>query len=752
MAGPVDDQDKKILQRLRFELAGLGEHSLRKNYYPQLQQHLTDIERFRALLDQVAEAILVLEAPNWRLVDVNQAACDLLGMERAEFYQKTAAQLPVLARLPVWQEALAAWQQGQTFVQRFVHMLTPAPGGQAAAGRVLEVEARLLRFQEHSYLVAVARDVSERHAMEQELCSINEELEETVAELVAAEEELRQNYELLQEREKRLAESERRFRTMLENVQLLAVVLDQQGRILFINDFFLKLTGWQCQEVLGRDYFSLFILPAKQEQMRAMFQQFINEGRIEVNLKNHIVTRQGEQRLIYWNNTLLLDEQGGVAGIASIGEDITERQLIQEKVKFLAYHDVLTGLPNRLSLTEQLAREIKRAERLGSQLAVLFLDLDRFKVTNDTLGHTAGDELLKQVGERLLGLLNHHGILTRLGGDEFIIILPDLTGLPQAVEIAEGLLQAFQRPFNVLGSQLHVTTSIGIAVFPADGTDVQTLLKNADLAMYRAKDKGRNNYQLYTPEMQETVRRQLELEEALRQGLERQQFELFYQPIVDCQGRVVYREALLRWRRPGGEIISPAEFIPVAEETGLILPLDDWVLQTACRQLRQWQTACCQDMRVAVNMSGLQFAQPNLVDKVAAVLRETGLQPRLLIIEITENVAMRNLQQTIKHIKGLRDLGVSVALDDFGTGYSSLSYLKNFAVNIIKIDRSFVADFINNRVSAAIVRAVLLMTESLHVAVVAEGVETRQQLAVLQEMGCRHFQGYLLGRPQPLTT
>ncbi|CCO07621.1 sensor domain-containing protein [Desulforamulus hydrothermalis] len=708
-----------------------------------MQQHLKDSERFRALLDQVSEAILVLEAPHWRFVDVNQAACTLLELEMSAFYEKTAPQLPGLACLPVWQEACVAWERGEPYVQRFIHYFNPSEGSQASDPRVLEIEARLLRFQENSYLVAIARDISERHAMEQELCAVNEELEETIAELTAAEEELRQNYVLMQERERQLAEWERRFRNLLENIQLLAVLLDQQGKIVFINDFFLNLTGWRRQEVLGQDYFKLFILPAERQLMSGRFCQCIKEGCIETNFKNSILTRRGEQRLIYWNNTILYDEQGRAIGTASIGEDITERQRFEEKVKFLAYHDAMTGLPNRLSLTEQLAREIKRAEQLGSCLAVLFLDLDRFKLTNDTLGHTAGDELLKQVGERLLGLLNRQGMLTRLGGDEFIIILPDLTVPQQAVEYAEALLQTFQRPFNVMGSQLHVTCSIGIALFPDDGKDVQTLLKNADLAMYRAKAQGRNSYRLYTPELQETVQRQLELEEALRQGLAGREFTLFYQPVLDRQGREVYREALLRWQRPGGICISPAEFIPVAEETGLILPLDDWVLQAACRQAANW------DVQVAVNMSGLQFAQPNLVDKVASVLRETGLPPGRLIIEITENTAMRNLQQTIKHINGLRRLGVEVALDDFGTGYSSLSYLKNFAVNIIKIDRSFVADLLNNQVSAAIVRAVLLMAESLSVAVVAEGVETRQQLTALQDMGCRHFQGYLLGRPQP---
>ncbi|MFZ5591391.1 MAG: putative bifunctional diguanylate cyclase/phosphodiesterase [Bacillota bacterium] len=574
-------------------------------------------------------------------------------------------------------------------------------------------------------------------------------LEAKVEELVAAKEELLRQYSLLQEKERELAESERRFRSMLENMQLIAVLLDRKGRVVFANDFLLRLTGWQCEEVLGQDYFTIFVPPEIRPQIRQVFEECVAQGWIEPHFKNAIITRQGERRLIYWNNTVLLDTRGQVMGTASIGEDITERQQAQEKVQFLAYHDVLTGLPNRLNLTEQLAREIKRAERLKGQLAVLFLDLDRFKMTNDTLGHSAGDELLRQVAERLGSSLRRSDILARLGGDEFIIILPDLKNSRRAVEVATRLLNAFQEPFNVAGSELYVSTSIGIAVYPADGADVQTLLKNADLAMYRAKEKGRNNYQLYTPEMQASALRYLEMEKALRAAVEQQQFELFFQPIVNRQGKIVVQEALLRWRHPQRGLIAPAEFIPLAEETGLILPIDDWALRAACRQLQQWRGACGKNVRVAFNMSGLQFAQPNLVDKVAAVLYRSGLEPAALEIEITENIAMRDVELTLHHLRALRQLGVSVCLDDFGTGYSSLSYIKRFPINVIKIDRSFIADIATDKASLAIVRAILLMAESLQMDVVAEGVETNEQLALLRELGCAYYQGYRFGRPVP---
>lgn len=432
----------------------------------------------------------------------------------------------------------------------------------------------------------------------------------------------------------------------------------------------------------------------------------------------------------------------------AIVRDITERKNAEMTIRQLAYHDSLTGLPNRALFEDRLKMALAQARRSHEMLAVMFLDLDRFKLVNDTLGHGAGDNLLRIVADELTDLLREGDTVARVGGDEFTLLLPGIKSTADAVEVASRILARLKTPKNIADREFRVTTSIGITVFPQDGDDAEVLLRNADTAMYRAKDRGRDNYQLYTAQMNETVVEKLSLESDLRRALENQEFVVYYQPIADvATGHFMGAEALVRWNDPKRGLIQPDDFIPFAEDTGLIIPLGEWVLREAVTQARRWMDAGLPQLRLTVNLSAKQLQDEPLVDMVGDALRESGLPAERLQLEITEGAMMHNVEAAISTLKEFRHLGIGVAVDDFGTGYSSLSYLKRFPVDTVKIDRSFVRDLTIDPNDAAIVTTVLAMARNLGLHVVAEGVETRQQLEFLREHDCHEFQGYLLSRP-----
>ncbi|HRI17444.1 MAG TPA: EAL domain-containing protein [Burkholderiaceae bacterium] len=434
---------------------------------------------------------------------------------------------------------------------------------------------------------------------------------------------------------------------------------------------------------------------------------------------------------------------------AGLEAEIVERRRADQRVQHMAHHDALTGLPNRTLLVDRVGQAIARGHRSGRKVALLFLDLDRFKIVNDSLGHATGDLLLQSVAARLSGCLRDEDTAARLGGDEFIVSLPDVADAAEAGAVAARILAELARPATVCGQTLHADCSIGIALFPDDGDSADTLIRNADTAMYHAKESGRANFQFFSPHMTERVSRRLSTETSLRRGLERGEFRLHYQPLIDASsGRVVGAEALLRWPQADGRIVSPADFIPVAEDTGLIVPLGEWVLRAACAQARAWQ-ACQPGLRVAVNLSARQFQQVNLVEMIGEVLLETGLAPGLLELELTEGMLMHNVEEAVRTMNRLHAMGLRLAIDDFGTGYSSLSYLKRFPIHTLKIDRSFVRDIHTDADDAAIVTAIVAMAHSLHLEVTAEGVETAQQASFLRMLRCDLVQGFRFGRPVP---
>ncbi|HWS72419.1 MAG TPA: EAL domain-containing protein [Thermoanaerobaculia bacterium] len=439
----------------------------------------------------------------------------------------------------------------------------------------------------------------------------------------------------------------------------------------------------------------------------------------------------------------------GVGMIACLLEDEREAaELATVEIEHLAYHDALTGLPNRPLFIDRLIVALAQAHRGTQKLAVFFLDLDRFKDINDSLGHSVGDTLLKAVAERVRRCVREGDTVARFGGDEFTLLVPRIDNVEDAAKIAQKIIETLKIPFFIHDRELFVTTSIGISVFPGDGHDPETLVRNADAAMYRAKDQGRDNYQLYAPAMNERALERLALENMLRKALANHELVLFYQPLVDLTTRrIVGAEALIRWQHPELGLLSPAHFISVAELSGLIIPIGEWVLRTACRQLKVWQRKFDPDLSISINLSARQFQQPDLVGQIRSAIIETGVNAGSVELEITESNAMQNAENTIYSLRELKTLGVRIAMDDFGTGYSSLNYLKRFPIDTLKLDQSFVRDIRTDSSDAAIVSAVISMAHSLHLSVVAEGVETEEQLAFLALQQCDLIQGFLFSEP-----
>jgi diguanylate cyclase (GGDEF)-like protein/PAS domain S-box-containing protein len=459
-----------------------------------------------------------------------------------------------------------------------------------------------------------------------------------------------------------------------------------------------------------------------------------------------IIQPGGKVRWVRERTIPIFDSNGNLYRFDGITIDITEKKRSEEKMKFMAYHDALTGLPNRRFFNRCLTDALAMSQRAKQSTAVMFVDLDNFKRINDTLGHAVGDQLLKAVVRRFTACVSEKDIISRLGGDEFAIILQGISR-QHAAEVAERIIDCCSEPFVIEGHELFVSPSIGISLYPDDGDSIENLVKNADVAMYEAKEQGKNTYQFYTSEMNEAIFRRVELEKHLRKALEREELSLYYQPQVDLKtGRIIGVEALVRWEHPQWGIVSPADFIPLAEETGLIVPLGEWVLRTACRQQKAWQEAGLPFTRVSVNLSTRQFYQNDLVKTISQILRQTGLDPQYLELEITESITM-SVDHALEVLDKLKGLGVKLSMDDFGTGYSSLSYLKNFPIDQLKIDQSFVRDITGSRKDAAIVKTIIELAHNLDMRVIAEGVETEEQLNWLKQQECDEAQGYYFSEP-----
>jgi diguanylate cyclase (GGDEF)-like protein/PAS domain S-box-containing protein len=553
------------------------------------------------------------------------------------------------------------------------------------------------------------------------------------------------------EREKAMAalqQREEQFRLIAEHTQDLICLLNADGQFFYISPSSESLLGYAPKTLIGADFFRL-VHPDDREAVAAAFRQTL-ESDSGQSQEFRVQHQNGDWRIFELIAGRVLDSNGTPQRIVAVSRDITKRRRDEETIRHLAYYDALTGLPNRALFNDRLALAIAHSYRNRQLLGLMFLDMDRFKTVNDTLGHVMGDRLLQGISERLKTCLREGDTIARLGGDEFMLLLPGVAQIEDIAKVAQRILEALKTPFPCEGHDLHITTSIGIALYPNDSTDGDSLLKNADIAMYRAKEQGRNNYQFYTPGMNASAFERLSLENNLRRALERDEFVLYYQAQLNLRsGRITGAEALIRWQHPDLGLLLPSQFIPVAEETGLIIPLGEWVLNNASAQNKMWQGAGLPPVRIAVNLSPLHFKHKGLTRTIAEVLAKSGLEPGWLELELTESTIMQNVDATILTMIQLQEMGVHVSIDDFGTGYSSLSYLKRFPINTVKIDQSFIRDITTNSDDAAIAKAIIGMAHSLNLRVIAEGVETREQLAFLQNEDCDEVQGFFFSQPLP---
>ncbi|HEX3032039.1 MAG TPA: EAL domain-containing protein, partial [Bacillota bacterium] len=534
------------------------------------------------------------------------------------------------------------------------------------------------------------------------------------------------------------------------------IVTDEEGLVEYLNPVAEQLTGWISKEAAGRRLPEIFRITNEitGENADNPVEKCLKENNVVVLTEPTTLTRKDGHMFAIENSAApIKNRDAKIIGVILVFHDVTEKKNLMNQMSHQAYHDALTGLPNRLLFNDRLNVAINLAKRDGQQLAVMFLDMDRFKMVNDMLGHAEGDMLLKDVARRLSESVRITDTLARLGGDEFTLVVSQLGSPEDAKLIGDKILQVFRDPFVISDHEFHLSVSIGVAIFPTHGTEPLTLMKHADTAMYHVKEQGGNNCQIYSRELDVNIEERLIRENSLRKALENEEFMLYYQPIVDVEtGRVFGLEALLRWQHPELGLVTPQDFIPLAEEIGLIIPLGDWVLQQACAQNKAWQEAGYAPVRVTVNLSGKQFQKGDLVENVRRVLEETGLEAQWLELEITETVAMQNMDYTIKTLQQLGQMGVRFAIDDFGTGYSSLSYLRRFPIHTLKIDRSFIGDIVNNPEDAAIVSTIIVLANNLNLEIVAEGVEENNQVEFLRKRKCRNMQGYFFGRPMPPKT
>ncbi len=559
-----------------------------------------------------------------------------------------------------------------------------------------------------------------------------------------------------------LESSERKYRYLVDSSPDIIYTLDHEGRFSFVNDRVHKLLNFSCGELIGKHYSELI---HEEDLARAnyVFKERRNEGSRSRNVELRFKSRDADGEARTFIHELMTIAVGAQAespepdlsrperfGTYGVARDISDRKRADELISYQAYHDTLTDLPNRLLFKDRLGLAVLQAKRNGASLAVMFLDLDRFKLVNDTLGHGVGDKLLQQASQRLKACLRSGDTLARFGGDEYTVVLPALSGRDDAVLIAEKFLKCLQLPFQLAGQSVHISASIGIAVYPDDGESVDELIRNADIAMYQMKAEGKNGHSFFEHSMLDASFQKIALEHSLRVALEQGELEMYYQPQVDAKTRkTIGAEALMRWNHPERGLLGAGDFLPFSEENGLIIPITDWMLEAICLDLVAWNAAGGEPVRMSLNLSPQYLDRGDFFDKLRSALARHQIAPAQIEVEVTENICIHNPQNAIEQLNKLCQLGVSVAIDDFGTGYSSLSYLHRFPIHTIKIDRSFVMEIQNESTPCPVVLAIISIAKGLNLNLVAEGVETRMQERYLENAGCLIMQGYLYHKPLP---
>jgi diguanylate cyclase (GGDEF)-like protein/PAS domain S-box-containing protein len=694
----VREPDARLLQAVRVIGNTLGQFLSR-------QEGEDELRRFRAAMNASEDMIWLIDPVRMSIIDLNDTACRKLGYSREELLAKTPQEIIGVPRdelAAVYRRLIAGGEADN--VEGWYHRKD---------GTRFPVEAFRRAIQSHGnyMIIAVVRDVTDRRAAEEEL---------------------------------------RRFRLAMDNSADMIVLIDRaKMRFVDVNDTACHLLGYGKEELLKLG--PQDVLPISREDLERDYDALIAGPPGEVDqtpsgMKSFYVCKDGSK--LPFESTRHVLRSGDTTIIAAISRDIRARLAIEEKVAYLAQFDALTGLPNRNLFQDRLVQAMALAKRNEWPMAVLFIDLDRFKLVNDTLGHTAGDQLLKQAAERLRTCIRSSDTVGRLGGDEFAAILSELSIPSDAGLVAQKIIDLLRQPFDLDGKETYVSASIGITLYPADSDSAEALIMSADAAMYRAKEQGRNNYQYFTRDMNQRALARVQMEAALRRALERQEFRLAFQPKAHLTtGRICGFEALLRWQHPEKGVVPPAEFIPVLEDTGLIVPVGEWVLRSACAQIRAWQKSGLKVPPVSVNLSARQFEQQNLSEAVHRALSETGVSAELIEFEITESLLMNDPEGAARTLASLKESGVKLSMDDFGTGYSSLGYLKRFPIDTLKIDRSFVHDISNDASGETLTRAIIHLAQNLKLKVIAEGVETEDQLAFLKANGCDEMQGYFFARP-----
>jgi diguanylate cyclase (GGDEF)-like protein/PAS domain S-box-containing protein len=548
-----------------------------------------------------------------------------------------------------------------------------------------------------------------------------------------------------------LFEEKERAQVTLNSIGDAVMSTDVWGHVTYLNMVAEGLTGWSREEAAGHpleDVFRIIDAVTREAVPNPMTLAIRENKTVGLTPNCILIRRDGVEAAIEDSVAPIHDRRGQVTGAVIVFHDVSTARALSLRMSYLAQHDSLTDLPNRILFSDRLTEAIAMAHRYRRKLAVLYLDVDRFKHINDSLGHDIGDRLLQSMAARLHACVRGSDTVSRQGGDEFVVLLSEVTHVQDAAVSAEKILLTLRTPHRIDQHDLHLTVSIGIANYPDDGEEAEVLMRNADFAMYHAKENGRNNYQFFQPEMNVRAVERQSLENGLRHAMERQEFVLYYQPKMNLQtGGIIGAEALIRWRHPQRGLVPPAQFIPVADECGFIVPIGRWVLREACRQARDWDDTGLMPTRLAINISAVELRDRDFVAGVRSILTETGLPPHYLELELTETFLLQDSKSTAVVLRGIKDLGVGLALDDFGTGYSSLSYLKRFPIDTLKIDQSFVRNITSDADDASIVSAVISMGKSLHMRVVAEGVETREQLEFLREQSCPEGQGYYFSHP-----
>ena len=656
-------------------------------------------EQYRLLFEGNPNPMWIYDCDSLQFIAVNDAAMARYGYDHSEFLKLTLADLqPADERVP----ALLRMQQ------------PAAMRLQSHSGEILAVEVTAYEVKLPGRRARLAMTVDVNAA---------------------------------RRTEDALRESERRFREMLDTIELYAVLLDILGTITYCNPYLLRMTGYAKQDVIGKNFFELFVPQIGRDQASRGFIEAIGRGIVAAHIEMELEGRSGERHIVMWNNTVLRSPENSVLGTASIGSDITEQRQAERMLVHNAFHDALTALPNRALFLDRVAHALeglRQDQRRGGRkpFAVLLLDIDHFKDVNDSLGHAAGDQLLIAVGERILRCMRTADTVARFGGDEFTVLMESINDPADVTRATSRIHDEIAAPFTIDGQEIFTSASIGVTIATADYDAPEQIIRDADTAMYRAKAQGRGRTEMFDGEMRAMAIARLQLENDLRRGLERNEFILVYQPIVDlATGAIVGFEALCRWKHPKRGMVSPLDFIPLAEETGLIVPIGEFVLMEACRQAALWPPG----VRVSVNISSRQLSQNDLVAVVKKALDAAALPPGALHLEITESAIMQNPETALAIVEQVRALGCSFAVDDFGTGYSSLSYLHRFAIDQLKIDSSFIQS--EEKKSAEIIRSIIDLGRSLSVDVVAEGIETKEQAEHLRLLHCGFGQGYLFSRP-----